>query len=164
MLLQVDKICKLLGAPTDDEWPGMLDLPDAKLLGRGKLGSKNRLRNSFEIGAASWKAAASKPALAESGLALMAAMLVRGLRTQTYLYLHNTMAAQSWILISLHLLRRFLIVLGSQPRRANERGGCADAPMVQGVTATAGESSVSVRLCHCDARTSMCRPAATAVT
>jgi len=70
---QVDQICKLLGAPDPEDWPAMLELPDSKLLGRGKNGrSKNRLRNSFEIDAASWKASSDKPALAENGIRLMA--------------------------------------------------------------------------------------------
>lgn len=37
---QVDKICKLLGSPTVEQWPGLVDMPDAKLVGK-KLSSKN---------------------------------------------------------------------------------------------------------------------------
>ena len=37
---QVDKICKLLGSPTVEQWPGMADLPDARLVGK-KLSTKN---------------------------------------------------------------------------------------------------------------------------
>ena len=37
---QIDKICKLLGSPTVEQWPGLADMPDGKLLGK-KLSSKN---------------------------------------------------------------------------------------------------------------------------
>ena len=37
---QVDKICKLLGSPTVEQWAGLADMPDAKLVGK-KLSSKN---------------------------------------------------------------------------------------------------------------------------
>eukprot|EP01049_Picozoa_sp_SAG25_P009434 SAG25_NODE_934_length_4675_cov_6.526224_3_plen_305_part_00 len=74
---QLDQICKLLGAPDPDDWPEMLALPDAALLGRGRNAKarKSRLPDHFEVGAQSWKAAADKPALAESGLHLMASLL-----------------------------------------------------------------------------------------
>lgn len=37
---QVDKICKLLGSPTVEQWPGLVDMPDARLVGK-KLSSIN---------------------------------------------------------------------------------------------------------------------------
>jgi len=72
---QVDRICKLLGSPTEEEWPAMTDLPDARLVGK-KLQSRNKLHTQFEVGGASWKGTGDKPALGESGLHLMAQMLL----------------------------------------------------------------------------------------